>query len=642
MCGIAGLWDDSLQEARQTNMAAMLERVAWRGPDARDQWHARDGGPTLGHLRLSILDLSELGAQPMSSASGRYVMTYNGEVYNAADMAKELGRAGYTFRGHSDTEVILAAIEHWGLSHAVGRFVGMFAFALWDTRERCLHLVRDRLGIKPLYVAQQGGRLAFSSDLASIASVPWFERRLDAAAVTSFFRYACVPGDQAIFQDTRKVTPGTIETFGLAGRPPHVEPYWSAHDVAVAGLATPLDVDAKTAADLVQDSLYRSVVDRQVSNVQLGVLLSGGIDSSVVAAMMVRSGARTRTYSIGFDDDAYNEASDAQEVARHLGTEHTELIVRPAEAMDVIPTLSEIYSEPFADSSQIPTFLVSQLARRDVTVVLSGDGGDEVFGGYNRHLWGPRVWRLLRAAPAALRGSIARRLAARSPKEWDTTFATLSRSFRALTFRTPGDKVHKLAGLLPADDVDELYARLTSIWQDPRTVLENPQGSGLASHAAVGGAVSEEFMLRDLGGYLQDDILTKVDRASMAVSLEARVPLLDHRLVELAWRIPLRHKVHEGVGKVVLRDVLSRGVPRSMFERPKMGFGIPVGDWLRGPMRPWAEELLDAGQLRSAGVLDADVVQDLWQRHLSGQAAVQHQLWTVLMFQAWSRRWLAS
>lgn len=632
MCGIAGLWNAAEPTELEAVARAMADAVEHRGPDGSGVWVERSAALAFSHRRLAIQDLSDAGAQPMRSRSGRYVITYNGEVYNFPALRRELEGLGHPFAGGSDTEVMLAAVEEWGLHRALERFVGMFAFALWDARERRLHLVRDRLGIKPLYYARLAGGLLFGSDLASFHRVSRFVPEIDRDVLALYFRYACVPGTRCIFRGCAKVAPGTVLSFSAADAEPREQTFWSAQEAARRGLAERVEMPSREATDRVEAALAQAIEDRRVADVPLGVFLSGGIDSSTVTALMQRDRSeRVRTFSIGFREDAYDEARDARLVAAHLGTDHTELVLTPKDAMDAIPDLAGVYREPFADSSQLPTLLVCRLARREVTVVLSGDGGDEVFGGYNRHLWAPRVWRLLRTLPPAARHVAARGLATPSAAEWDAV-ADRVPLFRV---RTPGDKVHKLAGLLGARDLDDLYRRLTSIWQEPSSLVLGASEPAVSVPSLEGGSVAEQLMLRDLVGYLADDILTKVDRASMSVALEVRVPLLDHRVVELAWSLPESAKIDGGVGKRVLRDVLARHVQPELIDRPKMGFGVPIDAWLRGPLREWAEALLDRSRLRREGWLDADAVARCWEDHLAERGTRQHQLWAVLMFQAW-------
>ncbi len=638
MCGVTGLWIHDGPAPTESSLQLMRDALRHRGPDAAGTWLDPRAKLGLGHRRLSILDLSEAGAQPMVSHSGRYVLSYNGEIYNARALGQRLeAEAGARFVGHSDTEVALAAIERYGVVEATERFVGMFAFALWDRELRRLHLGRDRLGIKPLYLARlsSGGASgwAFGSELSAIERAPGFEGRVDRDVLALYFRYACVPRGLCIYEGVRQLAPGTVLTLEGPDAEPTEQVFWSAREVAQRGLREPLSLEREAAVDRLSETLSEAVRDRMVADVPLGVFLSGGIDSSAVTALMCEASGdpgAVRTFSIGFEDASYDEGGDAARVARHLGTDHTALTLTPEHAMRRVRELGAIYAEPFADSSQLPTLLVSELAREHVTVALSGDGGDELFGGYNRHLWGPRVWGLASRTPAAARALAARGLRLLSPAAWDEV-AKASR----LPLRTPGDKAHKLAGLLELEGLDALYLGLTSIWPEPHRLVRGSRPLDSESPRLEGASVAEEMMLRDLVGYLPDDILTKVDRASMAVSLEVRVPLLDHRVVELAWRLPSEHKAHRGVGKRVLRDLLARHVPRALFERPKMGFGVPIDAWLRGPLRGWACELLDPTAIRAQGYLDPALVERAWRDHLDGRGAGQHRLWAVLMFQSW-------
>ncbi|MCC6873603.1 MAG: asparagine synthase (glutamine-hydrolyzing) [Sandaracinaceae bacterium] len=631
MCGIAGLW--GLGSGAQREQARrMADALAHRGPDGSGEWADDEAALALSHRRLSIQDLSDAGAQPRPSRSGRFVITYNGEVYDAGALRRELGGQ---YRGHSDTEVMLAAFERWGVHEATKRFIGMFAFAVWDAQERLLHLVRDRLGIKPLYYVQTGKGLAFASDLAALEALGQtpgdLPLAIDRDALALYFRYACVPGTRSIYAGVRKVAPGEIVTFRSATDAPRARAYWSALDVIERSVRNPLRGGEGELEEVIARAASTAVRDRLVADVPLGVFLSGGVDSSLVTALMQsQSGSPVKSFSIGFTEGAYDESMSARKIADHLGTDHTELILTPREAMAAIPELGGIYTEPFADSSELPTLLVCRLARSKVTVALSGDGGDEVFGGYNRHLWGPRVWRAMRSLPRGLRQAVARGLRSRSPAEWDAVATTLG-----APIRTPGDKAHKLAGLLDVGSADELYTRLTSIWPEPERIVRGGAGAPRRFEEIEGAGLAEQIMARDLASYLPDDILTKVDRASMSIGLEARVPLLDHRLVELAWRLPAGMKIRGGRGKHVLRSILARHVPRELFERPKMGFGVPIDTWLRGPLRDWAETLLDERRLRSEGWLDPREARACWQDHLGARRARQHQLWTILMFQAW-------
>jgi asparagine synthase (glutamine-hydrolysing) len=642
MCGISGFWSNS-----RDRPAAPLQRVArdmaaaiaHRGPDSEGVWADPDAGIALGHRRLAIVDLSPHGHQPMSSPSGRYVVVFNGEIYNFRQLRAELaGR--FAFHGTSDTEVMLAAVEAWGLGPALGRFVGMFAFALWDRSEQTLHLVRDRLGKKPLYYGMAGNALLFASELHALRRHPGFAGEIDRSSIALLLRYNCIPAPHSIYQGIRKLPPGCTLSIRspLSGELPPPVPYWSAHDVAADGLRHPARYGDAEAADALEELLTDAVGLRMVADVPLGAFLSGGVDSSLVVALMQRQSSRpVRTFSIGSSDSDYNEAEHAAAVARHLGTDHTELYVSAEDGLAVIPRLASIYDEPFADSSQVPTYLVSALARREVTVTLSGDGGDELFAGYNRHLWGERVWRTLRFAPAPVRWAAARALSHMSARRWDAAYAAVEpmvpRSLRQQMF---GYKVHKLAGLVESRSPAELYSRAASHWLRADDVVIGARSAAITPLAdEAGWDFTAKMMYWDLVSYLPDDILTKIDRASMAVALEARTPLLDHRVVEFAWKLPFEMKVRKGQSKWLLRQVLYRHVPRDLIERPKSGFGIPLDSWLRGPLRDWAEALLDERRLRHEGYFHPGIIRERWQQHLSGRSSWQYHLWDVLMFQAW-------
>ena len=620
----------------------MTDSLEPRGPDDSGIWRDSRLGVGLGHRRLAIIDLSAEGHQPMISASGRYVAAYNGEVYNFGSLREEIEAAlpDYPFRGTSDTEVLLAIVERYGLHEALQRTNGMFGFALWDREERELHLVRDRLGIKPLYYGRSkagtDGPLLFGSTLRAIRAFPGFSSTVDRRALANLLRYNSIPAPNTIFEGVRKVPPASIATFRSPDVAPEVTHYWSAIAAAEEGLANPFGGSAEDAVELLESQLRDAVGSRLVSDVPLGAFLSGGIDSSTVVALMQEISPRPiKTFSIGFDREEYNEAVHAAAVAKHLGTDHHEWYITAEDALAVIPRLAEFYEEPFADSSQIPTYLVSQLARREVTVALSGDGGDELFGGYNRHLWAPRVDRLTRLMPSPARRGISRLLGTVTPARANRLYGLAEGLLPAgLRMRVPAEKLQKLSAVLECQGREEIYTHLRSDWQDPAAIVQGVDEEPIKRLPLSEASFSEAIMLADILSYLPDDILTKVDRASMAVSLEARVPLLDHRVVELAWRLPLDLKIRQGTTKWILRQVLYKHVPRRLIERPKMGFGVPIDEWLREELRPWAEELLDEDRLRREGYLDPTPIRRIWTEHLDRRANHQHKLWNVLAFQA--------
>lgn len=646
MCGIAGLLrlDDSGADDWLASVKEMADALSHRGPDDAGIWLDQQAGIALGHRRLSILDLSANGHQPMVSPSGRYVVTYNGELYNFRALRVDLnGSSREGWKGHSDTEVLLAALDRWGLEATLPRLNGMFAFALWDRAKRRLHLVRDRMGEKPLYFGWFGRTLLFGSELKALKKHPAFTARINRDALALYLRHNCVPAPYSIYEGVWKLPPAAIVTIRADGepeRPPRFEKYWSLHDVAEKGLIA-RSQDLASLVDQFEELLEDAVRLRLESDVPLGAFLSGGIDSSTVVALMQRqSSLPVRTFTVGFDDPAYDESSAAAAVAGHLGTEHVELRVTPKDTLDVVPRLSEIYDEPFADSSQIPTVLISELTREHVTVSLSGDGGDELFGGYNRYVWCPSIWRKVRPLPQSLRRAAAAATRKVPQRTWDNIF-DLVRPVLPDRFdiRVPGLKVHKLAQVLPAADITEMYRSVTSHWTEPSLLVlgSHEPSSALTDTGSwpnLGDPVSL-MMYLDGVTYLPDDILVKVDRASMSVGLEARVPFLDHRVVEFAWSVPLHAKLHAGQGKWLIRQVLARHVPAILTERPKMGFGLPLGNWLRGPLREWAEELLGEERLRREGYLDPAPIRRLWSEHVSGRGEWPFHLWDVLMFESW-------
>lgn len=632
----------------------MAKAIAHRGPDHSGVWVDAQTGIALGHRRLAILDLSPQGHQPMVSFSGRYVIAFNGEIYNYRAIRKELesplshsssAMEGEVvcWSGHSDTEVMLAAFERWGVEGALSHFNGMFAFALWDRQDRVLHLVRDRLGEKPIYYGWMGDTFLFGSELKAMMAHPAWRGEIDRGALALYMRHTYIPAPYSIYTGIRKLLPAHILRISLPTRSreaPQSRAYWSAKAAAEAGLRHPFAGNEAEAVESLHDLLRDAVKLRMEADVPLGAFLSGGIDSSaVVALMQAQSTNPVKTFTIGFEVPSYNEAGFAKEVARHLGTEHAELYVTAAEAMGVIPNLPQIYDEPFADSSQIPTFLVSRMTRQHVTVALSGDGGDELFGGYKRYFWGRDIWRKVGWMPKSARVAMERGLTSLSPEGWDRIFSAMGIMLpRRLRANLAGEKLHKLAEVLGCASAEAMYRGLVSFWE-PRSVVLDASESPTALTDRGQWADLPDFTQRmsflDTVSYLPDDILAKVDRASMAVSLEGRMPLLDHRVAEFAWTLPLEIKIRGGKGKWPLRQILYKYVPKGLIERPKMGFGVPIDVWLRGPLREWAENLLDNTRVKKEGFLNPSIVCRKWSEHLSGSQNWSSQLWTVLMFQAW-------
>jgi len=642
MCGITGFWSPG-----QGTDPAVAERMARcieaRGPDDAGLWTDDTAGLALAHRRLSILDLSPAGHQPMHSPCGRYVLVYNGEIYNHQELRVELEAEGGAFdwRGHSDTETLLAALRHWGVQGALERLNGMFAFALWVTSERTLFLARDRMGEKPLYYGRSGRTFLFGSELKALTVHPDWQGEVNRDALALYMRHNYVPAPWSIYRGIAKLPPAHFVAINDSGRGIG-EPvcYWNLAQVAEQGVAGAGGEPEALTDEL--DTLLRDAVKRRMAaDVPLGAFLSGGYDSTTVAALMQAQSQRpVKTFSIGFHEEGYNEAQHAKAVAEHLGTKHTELYVTPEEAMAVIPKLPAIYDEPFSDSSQIPTYLVSKLARAHVTVTLSGDGGDELFYGYGRYFTGERIWGKLRHLPRPLR-RLAAQIALHAPgAAMEAAMSVLPKRLRINHF---ADRLPKLAEILSHPNGEAFYHQLVSHCSRPdELVLGASEPDTLFSQPdrmpSLPG-LRERMMYLDMMTYLPNDILTKVDRASMAVSLEARVPLLDHRLVELAWRVPTEYKYKNGQGKWLLREVLYRYVPRELMERPKMGFGVPIEQWLRGPLRGWAEKLLDERRLREEGFFDPVPIRRMWEEHVSGKRRWHYYLWDVLMFQAWLEHW---
>lgn len=645
MCGLTGVLTRRGGGALRDATEAMTATLLHRGPDAAGVWADADAGIALGHRRLAIVDLSERGAQPMHSACGRYVLTFNGEIYNHQSLRKELEEAGpIAWRGTSDTETLLEAFAVWGVRRTLQKSVGMFAIGLWDRAERRLILARDRFGEKPLYYGWAGRGDAhaflFGSELKALHAWPGFDNAISRGAVELFMRFSYVPAPHSIYEDVFKLEPGvmlTLDAGAFARRDPRIEPYWRFEDAALAGVANPIH-DESEALERLEQTLREAIRLQLMADVPVGAFLSGGIDSSTIVALMQQESSRpVKSFTVGFDEEGFDEAPHAAAVARHIGTEHHEIRVSSAEARAVIPQLPATYDEPFGDSSQIPTSIICNIARRSVTVALSGDAGDELFGGYNRYFLVPNFWRWAGLAPAPLRNAAAKAILCVSVEGWNRVgrMPLLQRRVAML-----GDKAHKLAAYLGSvNTIDELYCRMVSQW--PRgetpvlrsttlpTRLDSTGGEGRLADAAL------RMMFLDTLTYLPDDILTKVDRAAMATSLETRVPILDHRVAELAWRLPLSMKIRNGRGKWALRQVLYKHVPEQLVERPKAGFGIPVGQWLRGPLRDWAETLLADERMREEGYLDAPSIRSLWREHLAGKRDWTVPLWNALMFQAW-------
>jgi len=623
MCGFSGYFTNKKFSTDESSLLeAMGRSIINRGPDGGGYWFDSAAGIGLSHRRLAIVDLTAAGHQPMHSSSGRFVIAFNGEIYNHGELRALLEESGLspTWNGHSDTETLLECFEHWGIEKTLQATVGMFAIALWDTRQNELVLARDRLGEKPLYWGWQNDVLLFGSELKALKIHPAFCADIDRDALALYLRHNYVPAPYSIYQGIEKLKPGHYVRIAIDQRRSDVKafPFWSFNRAVEAGLASPLQSDANAVVDTLEAQLSESIGMQMLADVPLGAFLSGGVDSSLVVGLMQKQSPRpVKTFTIGFSEAGFNEAEHALAVSRHLGTEHTEIYVQSKDALDVIPDLPNIYCEPFADSSQIPTFLVSRLARQQVTVTLSGDAGDELFGGYNPYQFAPRIWGKISQVPLPLR-----------------RFA--SATLKALPIK---GKVEKLVDILDTPSREDFYRQLVSHWKTPSSVVigaKEPITVLDTSSAWPATQRYEEWMMAmDAQTYMADDILVKVDRAAMASSLETRVPMLDHRVVELAWRIPLDMKIRGGVGKWVLREVLYRHVPRELIERPKKGFSIPIATWLRGPLRDWSESLLDEGRLRREGFFHPAPIRRAWEQHLSGRADHSSKLWGVLMFQAW-------
>ncbi len=639
MCGIAGFLSADRMPDNRGIVSDMNAALRHRGPDSCGTWIDPDAGVYLGHRRLAIVDISPSGAQPMTSADGRWIICYNGELYNAAELAAELLASGISLRGSSDTEALVECIAQWGFTEALSRLNGMFAIAAWDRSERRLMLARDRLGIKPLYWGEMNGLFVFASELGAMSRHPSWRPTLDREAVALYMRFGYVPAPRSIWQQAHKLEPGCYLSYRQADG---VETgcYWSMADVWKTAARNPWRDTPDAAVAMLEDLLRDTVRRQMVSDVPLGGFLSGGIDSSVVVALMQAESMRPVTsFSIGFNEPGYNEAQHAMAVAQHLGTDHHELYVEPSHARDVLPDAIQLYDEPFADSSQIPTYLVSRLARGHVTVALSGDGGDECFAGYERYPLGQQMWEKIGRVPRLIRHGVSETLQAMPESTWDGLARVLPRPVRPSAF---GMRVHRLARRARSTTATEIYTGLLSLWRSPdEIVIGAKEPLSVATDPSMERRFPEmldRMQFIDTVTYLPDDILTKVDRASMGVSLECRVPLLDHRVVEFAWRIPAAMRQRDGRGKWPLREVLHRYVPRALVDRPKMGFGVPIDSWLRGPLKEWAWSLLSPAALQQHEVLQVGPVHAAWEMHQSGEQDLHYPLWTALMLQDWLDR----
>ena len=661
MCGFTGFLNHSSPPSAEES-AQLLQRMSdplrHRGPDDSGLWFDADAGIGLAHRRLSVLDLSAAGHQPMTSPSGRYVLAFNGEIYNHLELRAALDREGPApvhpladapiqprvnaprWQGHADTETLVTAIDGWGIGETLRRCRGMFALALWDRQDRLLYLARDRLGEKPLYYGWQQSTLLFGSELKALRAHPAFEAQIDRSSLAELLRLGYVPGPATIYTGVLKLPPGTFIALGAHRQSAEPVVYWSLADAALRGQMSPFQGGDSEAIEALDQRLRGVIAGQMVADVPIGSFLSGGIDSSLITALMQdQSRTPIQTFSVGFREAEYNEAPEARAIAQHLGTTHTELLVDDQEALRLIPDLPTLYDEPFADASQIPTHLVARLARQTVTVALTGDGGDELFGGYNRHTWPPRLWRRLRHVPLGLRRLAGSTLSVIPPELWDTTFRHLAPILpQTLRYRSPGDKLHKLSRLLAAPHPEALYLDLIAQTKDAqRLVLGASASENLLTHPELWPslrALEHRMMFLDSATYLPDDLMVKLDRATMGVSLEGRTPFLDHELVEFGWSLPLSLKIRDGQGKWILRQLLNRYVPAPLTDRPKMGFGVPMDRWLRGPLKEWAESLINPARIKEGGFLHGPRVRHLWQQHQSGRRNHAGLLWAILMFEA--------
>jgi asparagine synthase (glutamine-hydrolysing) len=644
MCGIAGIFSSTVLDTQARSWVSnMASALSHRGPDDLGTWIDPERGIAFGHRRLAVIDLSEEGHQPMTSESGRYVINFNGEIYNYPAMKKQLEKFGHKFRGHSDTETILAAIEQWGFVKTLESLIGMFALAVWDRKEATLFLARDRMGEKPLYYGVHSETLVFGSELKSFASLPFWNPEINRDALTLLLRYGYIGAPHSIYKEIFKLKSGSylaLTRKDLKQLPESV-PYWSPHQHVLEAIGARFQGSEEDALNHLENLLKQSIAGQMIADVPVGAFLSGGIDSSTIVALMQTQSSRpVKTFSIGFHEEIYNEAPYAAAVAKHLGTEHTELYLTPQDALDVIPKLPSLYDEPFADSSQIPTYLVSKMAREHVTVTLSGDGGDELFGGYDRYFWANQIIRKTGWMPGPVRKVGAAVITSMEPASWDRLFRRLPFLMRKeRAHSSHGKRLYKLAEMLSRTDFRSLYQAMLSHWYDPASVVLGSHEPSTWQNDANSQIdlpdIFIQMMFLDALNYLPDDVLVKVDRASMAVSLESRVPFLDHRVVEFAWSLPTKMKIRRNKGKWILRKLLQRYIPDSFIDRPKQGFGVPIDSWISGPLRPWVEELLSETRLKREGFFDPEPIRARWQEHLTGRRHQHYALWDILMFQAW-------
>ena len=642
MCGITGFLDHSQKSLRydlKGVATGMAETMISRGPDDGGVWIDQANGIGFAHRRLAVIDLSSAGHQPMVSRDKRYVLTYNGEIYNSQELRKELEDRQQSFRGTSDSEVLLEACATWGVEHTVKRCIGMFAFSLWDRQERTLKLVRDRLGIKPLYWAHFGQLFLFGSELKALRAHPGFIAQIDHNAVATFMRFSYIISPQSIYKNVFKLEPACILTF-RTGQPPQIERYWDIREIARRSVNAPRNLSDTEGLEGLEAILEDAVRCRMIADVPLGAFLSGGVDSSVVVALMQKHHTSPlKTFTIGYSESDFDESEYARKISEHLGTDHRELIVEPQHIREILPQLPEWYDEPFSDTAQIPTFLVSQLTRKEVTVALSGDGGDELFAGYNRYFKVEKKWRRVAGMPEAIRPALSKVLGM-LPHLFDKLLPLASRKIFDIS-----KKLRRLSESFAWNNGDALNRHLLSRWGDPMAIVPHavlePKGAFWDDTLAKDlPDLVTRLQFTDIVTNIPDQVLTRFDRASMAVSLEVRVPILDHRVVEFAWSLPRHMKIRDGERKWILRQILYKYVPKKLIERPKMGFGIPLDGWLRGPLRDWAEDLLSERSLQETGVLNPLPIRKKWSQHLAGTHDFKKQLWSVLMLQAWHRRWM--